>query len=97
MISGVEVVTIPVADYADLPDCQRQLAELKAARQAFEMRSAGRIARDPEVTVFIAKRRGRVTGPAIRAECRSRFGAKRTPGLQTIYNYWARLRRRVPV
>lgn len=94
-ISGVEVVTIPLAEYADLLDCRRRLAELTVARAAFERPPASPIERDPELATFLAERLGRATGEAILVECRSRFGPARTPSRSALDRYWRRLRARV--
>ena len=93
-VAGVDVVTIPAAEYADLLDCRRRLAELKLVRRRFKTPSTSRIDRDPEVAVFIAERLGMQYLHTIREECLKRFGADRTPGLSTIHRYWERLRRR---
>lgn len=92
MLGGVEVVTIPAADYADLLDCRRRLAELSASRRAFERPSKSPIERDAEVATFLASRFGAATVKTIRAECAAKFGADRTPPRSSIYRYWARLR-----
>lgn len=93
-LSGVELVTIPAADYADLLDCKRQLAEFKVRQRGFESPPRSRIERDPEVAIFIADRLGQATSENILAECRVRFGAARTPSRSATQRYWSRLRLR---
>jgi hypothetical protein len=88
----VELVTIPADLYAELLDCRRQLAELKALQRAFERPSKSPIERDAEVAAFLAERFGRATVATIRTECLGRFGRARTPARSSIYRYWSRLR-----
>lgn len=92
-ISGVEVVTIPLAHYAELLDCKRRLAvgSIDAPRLAANPRS--RIERDPEVATFLAKSVGRVLLKDAHSTCRERFGLDRTPGKSTIARYWNSLGR----
>lgn len=88
-VAGVEVVTIPAAEYAELLNCQRQLAALKRAKQGFKGWLSS-VEKDAQVEAFIARRLARKTVPVIMAECRERFGADRTPSRSAIYRYRAR-------
>ncbi|KMO16539.1 hypothetical protein SQ03_14530 [Methylobacterium platani JCM 14648] len=92
-MSGVEVVTIPLAHYAELLDCQRRLAvaSIPAARYTADPRS--RVERDPEVATFLAECLGVRLLKDTHAQCLRRFGADRTPGKSTIQRYWTRLGR----
>ncbi|MFD2183597.1 hypothetical protein [Rhodoplanes azumiensis] len=102
-IAGIEVVTIPVDLYAELLDCRRQLAELKAAsnaglnavRTAFEVAPRSRLARDPEVAAFVAGQLGKATVPEIERQCLARFGKRRAPNRKAIYRHQYLLRRLV--
>ena len=91
-LAGVELVTIPVTEYADLLDCRRRLAELTLVQEGLKGRSRSPIEDDPEVAVFLAERIGRIGIPAIRAECIGAFGAERTPSRSAIYRYQGRAR-----
>lgn len=98
-VAGVEVVTIPLADYAKLLDCQRQLAELRAVQNGlnggFNGHSRSPIDRDPEVATFIANRLGRMTFSDIREACLDRFGADRAPSRSAIHLYSIRVASRL--
>ena len=91
-VAGIEVVTIPLAHYAELLDCQRRLAlgEVTPLRFVADLRS--RIDRDPEVANFLTECFGRMLLKDAAAGCRERFGATRAPGKSTIQRFWARLR-----
>ena len=91
-IAGVEVVTIPLADYAALLDCRRQLAALHATRERSTASPRSRIGRDPELATFLAECFGRMLLYEAHAAARERFGAKRAPSRSAIDRYWRRLR-----
>ncbi|BBF92903.1 hypothetical protein [Blastochloris tepida] len=91
-ISGVPVVTIPAAEYAELLACWEQLARLRLFQEAFQPRSKASIDQDPEVAAFIASRLGKVFLREVLAECRERFGVSRTPSRSAAQRYWLRLR-----
>lgn len=113
-VSGVEVVTIPAAEYAELLEDRRRLRALSEAattdaglrQRAVDLIAAvesrrflspprSRIEADKEVAVFLAERFGTMTLEAILAECRSRFGAERTPPMSSAHRFWVRLRKAV--
>lgn len=94
IVSGVELVTIPLAHYAELLDCQRQLAEVRIASWRFTADPRSRVERDPEVAAFLAECLGTRLLKDAHALCRDRFGEARTPGKSTIQRYWKRLGRR---
>lgn len=91
-MNEIEFVTIPLAEYRDLLNCRRQLAEVGVRQRAFDLPSTSPIERDPEVAVFIANRLGNWTGQQIREQCTKAFGPIRTPSRSAISRYWARLR-----
>jgi hypothetical protein len=91
-VAGVPVVTITVAEYADLLNCRRQLAELGMRERTFNAVSRSPIERDPEVAVFIAERLGSKYLREIREECAKQFGRRRTPSMSAIHRFWLRLR-----
>lgn len=93
-IAGVPVVTIATAEYADLLECRRLVAELREKGKRFAVPPRSPIETDAEVAAFFAERFGRVDVMAILAECRDRFGADRTPSRTAAYAYWQRLRQR---
>jgi hypothetical protein len=90
------VVTIPAADYAELLDCRRRLAEVEARQRTFERPSRSPISRDPEVAAFLAERFGRLLIRDILAACAANFGKARTPSRSAAHRYWSRLRRARP-
>ena len=91
-IAGGEVVTIPLAHYPELLDCQRRLAagSIDRPRLTADMRS--RVDRDPEVATFLAENLGRMLLKDATAACLKRFGADRAPSRSSIDRYWRRLR-----
>jgi hypothetical protein len=91
-IAGVEVVTIPVADYAELLDCRRRLAESEVGRRAFMQPLRSRIEGDPEVATFLAGRFGLIDVIEALRQCGARFGAARTPSRSAAFRYRDRLR-----
>lgn len=97
-IAGVEVVTIPLADYAALVECRRRLeaidATTAAAVRRFAVPPRSPVEADREVADFLMERFGLTPMDAIRAECLERFGRDRTPSRTAAYEFWQRLRRR---
>lgn len=93
-ISGVEVVTIPLAHYAELLDCQRRLAAARITPERFRADARSRIDRDPEVATFLAECLGRVLLKDAYASCVERFGGDRSPSRATIARYWDKLGKR---
>lgn len=99
-IAGVELVTIPVAHYAELLDCQRRLGETPAPRHmrpgaaqlATDPRS--RLFGDPEVASFLYELFGRAKLKDAYSACVEHFGERRTPSRATIARFWGRLRGR---
>lgn len=90
VIDGIEVVTIPVAVYAELLDCQRRLDVGRVGRTRGALRSP--ITRDPAVASFLVESFGRLRLRQTHAACKERFGADRTPSLSAIDRFWGRLR-----
>ncbi|MCI4680419.1 hypothetical protein K9U39_06125 [Rhodoblastus acidophilus] len=91
-IRGVEVVTIPLAEYVALLGAQkRQLADDTNLVSGFP-RSP--IERDPRLAAFIRERRGKMELSQIAAECRRIFGPG-APSRSSICRYFQRLRRGV--
>ncbi|MEH3120224.1 MAG: hypothetical protein PGN25_22250 [Methylorubrum populi] len=93
VISGVEVVTIPLAHYAELLDCRRKLAVADVSPARLLANPRCRIDHDPAVAAFLAECLGRQLLKDTYTLCLERFGAARTPGKSTIQRYWARLGR----
>jgi len=93
-IGGVEVVTIPLAHYAELLDCQRRLAVAGISRQRFAADPRSRVDRDPQVPAFLVDCLGTMLLKDAAPRCLERFGEARTPGRSTIQRYWQRLGRR---
>lgn len=91
-ISGIEVVTIPLADYAALLACKARLAELDANLLQLSAPRKGIIDRNPEVAVFLATRFGTLPVSVVLKQCRRTFGAARTPSRSAAYRYWQRIR-----
>lgn len=92
-ISGVEVVTIPLSDYADLLACKRDLAIRIINHANFHKSPRSMIERNPEVAVFIAQRLGIDPVSEIVKACRRKFGKAHTPSPQSVYRYWMKIRR----
>lgn len=84
-VAGVELVTIPLADYAELLDCQRRLAELRAVQSGLKRSSRSPIEHDPEVATFIANRLGLMTFSEIQQACVAEFGPERAPSRAAIH------------
>lgn len=89
-ISGVEVVTIPLAHYAELLNCQRQLAAPDRPSIQLPADSRSRIERDPEVATFLMQHLGRMRQSEIITACRERFGTDRTPSQASMSRFWHR-------
>lgn len=92
-ISGVEVVTIPLTNYAELLDCQRRLAAVEVTPERFAADLTSRVDRDPEVAAFLIDCFGRMILKEAYTACLDRFGPERTPGRSTIYRYWHKIPR----
>lgn len=92
-IEGVELVTIPVSDYAALLKDSRVLAEKQIDRKQFEKPDRSIIARNPQVAVFIAEHVGKITVNEVVELCREKFGEHLTPSAKMVYRYWWKLRR----
>ena len=93
-IAGVEVVTIPLAHYTELLDCQRQLAASRVSPERFRADVRSRVDRDPEVATFLTECLGRMLLKDAYSACVARFGSDRAPSRATIARYWDRLGRR---
>ena len=92
-IAGVEVVTIPLADYRDLLSARRRLDEMGLRRIRFECPRPGVIDRDPELAVFVTERLQTMRRlDDLHAAAVARFGRERTPSRSAIHRYWQRLR-----
>jgi hypothetical protein len=92
LISGIEVVTIPLSDYAALLKSKRDLAESAISAEQLVKPRRGRIDRDPEIAVYLALNLGLKSVKLLRKDCQRKFGASRTPSVQAIYRHWERLR-----
>lgn len=91
-----ETVTIPASEYADLVECRREFAALRARVSRVYGASKSPIERDAEVAAFIAEAIGRLTAEEVRASCLARFGPERTPSRSAVTRFWQRLRRSAP-
>lgn len=91
-VAGVQMITIPVTEYADLLECRRRLAEMGVRKTRFVKASKSPIERDPELATFIAERLGRMVVKDVQSACEDRFGPTRTPSRSAIHRYWERLR-----
>lgn len=90
-IAGVAVVTIPLADYADLLDRKERLAKLgKGEHYSLPPRSP--IEADADVKAFFMERLGKANVYDLLRDCRARFGTARTPSKSATYRFWQRLR-----
>lgn len=95
-ILGVPVVTIPLADYAELLDYRRQF-ELAVKNGLLDDEGyATLFARDPEVAVFVATRFGLLTAREMIADIYEVFGEDRTPLQISIVRFWTRMRQFLP-
>lgn len=93
-VAGVEVVTIPLADYAALLDCKRELQETELTIQQFVTGRKSVIDRNPEVAVYLAQNFGLVPMKDLLQACSRRFGRARTPSQSAAYRYWATVRKK---
>ncbi|TDX60771.1 hypothetical protein EDE12_1187 [Methylosinus sp. sav-2] len=94
-VEGVEVVTIPLTEYADLLSARRQLAKLRpAGRRPRKPRlpapPTSPIDADPEISAFLAARLGKMTQKAILATCIAEFGPRRAPTKSSIHRFYQR-------
>lgn len=91
IIAGVKVVTIPLADYAELLDCRRRLAAVrdKPGHGRKRYMRLSRIERDAEVRTFIDEHLALGTWPVeeIRAAIVSTFGQLRAPSRSALNRY----------
>ena len=94
-VSGVDLVTIPRAYFAELLDCRRLVTEAGVEKWQYRGDARSRIERDPEVATFLTEHMGKALLKEVHALCRQRFGAERTPGQSTIGRFWSRLGRKV--
>lgn len=92
-VADIEVVTIPLSEYADLLRCRVELAKQNVHLQRLERPGRSPIEQDPEVAVFIAERLGQITIKQIRSACERTFGIARTPARSSVHRYWQRLRK----
>ena len=92
-IEGVEVVTIPLADYKALLSARRIASEHALDKMQLSVPRRGVIERNPEVAVFLAQRFGLKPVKVILRECKRRFGSARTPSKSVAYRYWLSLRK----
>lgn len=93
VVSGVEVVTIPLRDYADLLDSKRQLAERVISHDQVISPRRTKIERNPEVAVFLVEKFGLMPVKDALRLCRRKFGKAATPSLSAAYRYWDRVRK----
>lgn len=71
-VGGVQVVTIPLADYAELLAAKERLERLKLPK--LTRLPASPIERRPEVRDFILERFGKMKDVEIIAKCKETFG-----------------------
>jgi hypothetical protein len=98
-VEGVEVVTIPLTEYAYLLAARRRLAELDLAGRPASRRRPRRprlpappkspIDADPEICAFLAARLGKMTQKDIFAACVAEFGP-RAPSKSAINRFFQR-------
>lgn len=93
-LSGVDLVTIPVDEYAHFLEYKKRLSEASLGLQAFAKASRSPIERDPEVATFLTERLGKMHVDKMLSECLERYGWKRTPSRSALYAFWKRLRER---
>lgn len=91
-IEGVDVVTIPLKDYAALLACRRELAEKTLNLNCLHQGHRSVIERNPEVAVFLMQRLGLQPMPVILKACRKEFGRQRTPSRSAAYRFWMKVR-----
>lgn len=94
IIAGIAVVTIPLTEYAALLECRRREkpCAAPAAARRYDVPPRSPLERDAEIAAFFSERFGAMDVLDIIAECRNRFGAKRTPSRTAAYYFWKRLR-----
>ena len=92
VISGVEVVTIPVTHYAELLAVQSRYAHQLLNHRQLSTPRRGVIDRNPEVAIFLAQSFGLKSVKTILRECKRQFGRDRTPSQTAAYKYWLKLR-----
>lgn len=96
VIMGVPVVTIPLADYAELLDQRRQFELAIMCGLLDDEGHATLFARDPEVAVFVATRFGLMTPREMVADIYKVFGEDRVPLQLSIIRFWTRFRQFLP-
>lgn len=93
---GVPIVTIPLADYCELLDCQRQF-HAALGRNAIEDNGESTLfARDPEVAVFVVSRFGIMTAREIVEAVKAEYGEDRAPLIIYVNRLWVRMRKNLP-
>ena len=95
-ILGVPVVTIPLADYCELLDCQRQFQEALGRNAIGDNGESTLFARDPEVAVFVVSRFGIMTAGEIVEAVKEEYGEHRAPLIISVNRLWVRMRRNLP-
>ena len=83
-LRGVEVVTIPLAEYSALLADHEELARILAQRSKGLPRSP--IDRDPDLKAFIQERLGKMEISEIAAACAAKFGQK-APSRSAIHRF----------
>ena len=94
-IEGVELVTIPLADYLSLIACKKRMLEVESASLQLVSSSKGRIDQNPEVAIYLAQNFGMVPMVRLLKQCQKTFGKDRTPSKSAAYRYWSQLRRTI--
>lgn len=89
MIGGVEVVTIPLSDFAELLACRKRLERIERAGRSRSHYRASPIDSDPELKAFILRRLGSTPLVDIAADCKKAFG-DRAPSASAIHRFWQR-------
>lgn len=93
-IAGVDLVTIPIADYAALLSCKQQLKETQLSVDQFVNGRRSTVDRNPEVAIFLSENFGIMPMKELLQKCKRKFGKERTPSLAAAYRYWQRVRGR---
>jgi hypothetical protein len=88
-VAGIPVVTIPLAEYEDLLQLRRRIAELSPPALAPLPRSPIEV--NHEISTFIDARLGKMFISEIAKACRQEFG-DRAPSKSAIHRYWQRRR-----
>jgi hypothetical protein len=83
-LRGVEVVTIPLAEYSSLLADHEELARIVARRPKGLPRSP--IDRNPDLKAFIEERLGKMEISAVAAACAAQFG-KKAPSRSAIHRF----------